>query len=94
MLNIVKSLEDFGLLIKSTSETIENETKEQKGGFLGGYFIRYIMRWFIGKLLASKRETAKILGWGVISAAEVSTAIIWGGWETTTEGQNLKKKTD
>ena len=26
----VKSLEEIGLLIKSVSETIENETKEQK----------------------------------------------------------------
>ena len=30
----VKSLEESGLLIKSVSETIENETKEQKAGFL------------------------------------------------------------
>ena len=30
---IVKSLEDAGLLIKIVCETIENEGKEQKGGF-------------------------------------------------------------
>ena len=30
----VKSLEISGLLIKVISETIENEAKEQKGGFL------------------------------------------------------------
>ena len=35
ILKIVKSLEKFGLLIKGVSETIKNEAKEQKGGFLG-----------------------------------------------------------
>ena len=31
----VKSLEDSGVLIKGVSETMQNETKEQKGGILG-----------------------------------------------------------
>ena len=31
---VAKSLEESGLLIKGVSETIENEAKEQKGGFL------------------------------------------------------------
>ena len=35
IMKIVKSLEESGLLIKSVSETIKNEAKEQKGGFLG-----------------------------------------------------------
>ena len=34
IIEIVKSLEDSGLLLKGVSETIENEAKEQKGGFL------------------------------------------------------------
>ena len=34
IVKIVKSLEDSGLLLKGVSETIENEVKEQKGGFL------------------------------------------------------------
>ena len=33
-LGIVKSLEDSGILIKSVSETIQNEAKEQRGGSL------------------------------------------------------------
>ena len=33
-MKIVKSVEDSGLLIKGVSETIKNEAKEQKGGFL------------------------------------------------------------
>ena len=31
---LVKSLEDFSLLLKRLSETIYNKVKEQKGGFL------------------------------------------------------------
>ena len=34
IIKIVKSLEDSGLLFKGVSETIQNEAKEQKGGFL------------------------------------------------------------
>ena len=34
ILKIVKSLEDSGLLLEGVSETIKNEAKEQKGGFL------------------------------------------------------------
>ena len=33
-MKIVKSLESSGLLIKGVSETIQNEAKEQKGGFI------------------------------------------------------------
>ena len=35
ILKIVKSLEDSGVLLKGVSETIQNEAKEQRGGFLG-----------------------------------------------------------
>ena len=34
IINIIKSLEDFGLLIKGVTETVQNEVKEQKVGFL------------------------------------------------------------
>ena len=34
ILERVRSLEDSGLLLKGVSETIKNEAKEQKGGFL------------------------------------------------------------
>ena len=33
-IKIVKSLEDSGLLLKGVTETIQNEVKEQKWGFL------------------------------------------------------------
>ena len=34
IIKIVKSLEDSGLLVKGITETLQNEVKEQKGGFL------------------------------------------------------------
>ena len=33
-INIIKSPEDSGLLLKGLTETVQNEAKEQKGGFL------------------------------------------------------------
>ena len=35
IMKIVKYLEESGLLIKGVNETIQNEAKEQKWGFLG-----------------------------------------------------------
>ena len=34
IIKIVKSLEDSGLLLKGVTEKVQNEVKEQKGGFL------------------------------------------------------------
>ena len=34
IIEIIKSLEESGLLIKDVSQTIKNEAKKQKGGFL------------------------------------------------------------
>ena len=35
ILKIVKSLKDSGVLLKGVSETMQNEAKEQREGFLG-----------------------------------------------------------
>ena len=37
-IKIVKSLQDSGLLLKGVSDTIQDEAKEQKGGFLSMLF--------------------------------------------------------
>ena len=34
LIKIAKSLEDSGLLLKGVTESVQNEVKEQKGGFL------------------------------------------------------------
>ena len=35
ILKIVQALEDSNILLKGVTKTVEGETKEQKGGFLG-----------------------------------------------------------
>ena len=35
IIKIVQALEDFNILLKGITKTSENETNEQKGGFLG-----------------------------------------------------------
>ena len=34
IMKIIQSLEDSGLLLKGVTKTVQNEVKEQKGGFL------------------------------------------------------------
>ena len=58
IMKIIKSLEDSELLIKEISETIKNEAKEQKEGFL-----LMLLRTVVASLLA-------LIGKGVITAGE------------------------
>ena len=56
IMKIIKCLEESGLLIKGFSETIKNEAKEQKGGFL--------------RMLTGKGAIATSQARGTIRAAE------------------------
>ena len=53
IMKIVKSLEDFGSLLKGVSETIQNEAKDQKGGFLS-VLIGTLGASLLGNMLARK----------------------------------------
>ena len=53
VMKIVKSLEKSGLLIKGVSETIKNEGKKQKGGFLS-MLLGTLGASLLGNLLAGK----------------------------------------
>ena len=53
VMKIVKSLEKSGLLIKGVSETIKNEAKKQKGGFLS-MLLGTLGASLLGNLLAGK----------------------------------------
>ena len=47
IIKIVKSLEDYCLLVKGVTKTVQNEVKEQKGGFLNillGTFVASLLR--------------------------------------------------
>ena len=64
ILEIVKSLEDSGVSLKGASETIQNEAKEQRGGFLS------MLLGTLGASLLGDLLTKNLSGKGVIRAGE------------------------
>ena len=64
VLKIVKSLEDSGVLLKGVSETIQNEAKEQRGGFLS------MLLGTLGASLLGDILPKGLSGKGVIRAGE------------------------
>ena len=64
ILNIVKSLEDSRVLLKGVTETIRNEAKEQRGGFLG------TLLGALGASLLGDLLTKNLSGKGTIRAGE------------------------
>ena len=52
-MKIVQALEDSNILLKGITKTIENETKERKGGFLG-MLLRTLGASLLGNMLAGK----------------------------------------
>ena len=69
IMKILKSLEESGLLIKSVSETIKSEAKEQKGGFLG-MLLGTLGASLLGNLITGKGVVATGQGRGTIRAGE------------------------
>ena len=53
IMKIIKSFEELGFMIKGISETIENEAKEQRGGFLR-MLLHTLRASLLGNLLTSK----------------------------------------
>ena len=53
LIKIVKSFEDSGLLLRGVTESVENEVKEQKGGFLS-MLLGTLGASLLGNLLAGK----------------------------------------
>ena len=62
--DILKIVEDSGVLLKSVSETIQNEAKEQRGGFLS------MLLGNLGAFLLGDLLTKNLSGKGVIRAGE------------------------
>ena len=67
LIQIVKPLEDSGLLLKDFTESVQNEIKEQKGGFLS-MLLGTLDGSLLGNLLAGKGVNRK--GKGVHRAGE------------------------
>ena len=87
IIKIVKSLEDSGLLLKGVTETVQNEVKEQKGGYLSMLF-GTLGASLLGNLLTGRGifRTGKGKGKGVLRAGE---GIVRAGY-----GRPLKNKMD
>ena len=68
ILKIAKSLEGSGLLLTGVSETIQNEVKEQKGGFLS-MLLGTLGASLLGNMLANK---------GVIRAGRGTIRAVYG----------------
>ena len=55
IMKIVQALEDSNILLKEVTKTIKNETKEQKGGFLGT-LVGTLGSILLGKFIIRKRR--------------------------------------
>ena len=67
LIKIVKSPEDSGLLLKGITESVQNEIKEQKGGFLS-MLLGILGASLLGNLLTGKGVNKK--GKGIHRAGE------------------------
>ena len=74
--DLIKSLEDSGLLLKGVTESVQNEIKEQKGGFLS-MLLGTLGASLLGNLLTGKGVNKK--GKGIYRAGE---GIVKAGEET------------
>ena len=81
ILKIVKSLEDSGILLKGVSETIKNESKEQRGGLLS------MLLGTLGASLLSNMLTGK----GVIRTGEGTARVGYGSKRSSSKRSSLKK---
>ena len=69
IITIEKSLEDSGLLLKGVTETVQNEVKEQKGGFLS-MLLGTLGASLLGNILAGKRTNRAGKGRGINRVGE------------------------
>ena len=72
LLKIVKSLEDSGILLNGITETVINEVKEQRGGFLS------MLLGTLGASLLVDLLTKNVSGRGVIRAGEGTIRVGYG----------------
>ena len=87
IIKIVKSLEDSGLLLKGVTETVQNEVKEQKGGFLS-MLLGTLGASLLGNILTGKGINRA--GEGIVRAGYGNK---WGE-KTTTKNQDFENKID
>ena len=67
-MKIIEALENSGILLKGVSKTIENETKEQRGGFLS-MLLGTLGASLLGNLLTGGKGIMRA-GDGIVRAGE------------------------
>ena len=82
IMKIIEALENSGILLKGVSKTIENETKEQRGGFLS-MLLGTLGASLLGNLLAGEK--------GIMRAGEGSIASRGKGKGIVHAGEGSKK---
>ena len=71
IMKIIDALENSGILLKGVTKTIENETKEQRGGFLS-MLLGTLGASLLGNLLSGKGMMRVGEGKGIVRAGEGS----------------------
>ena len=84
-MKIIEALENSGILLKGISKTIENETKEQRGGFLS---------MLLGTLAASLLRNLSTGGKGIMRSGDriVRAGEGSGSVASRAKGDGSKKK--
>ena len=82
IMKIIEALENSGILLKGVSKTIENETKEQIGGFLS---------MLLGTLGASLLDNLLTGEKGIVRAGEGSAVSRAKGGGIVRAGEGIKK---
>ena len=82
IIKIIEALENSGILLKGVTKTIENETKEQRGGYLS-MLLGTLGASLLGNLLTGKGMMRA--GEGIVRAGEVSVV-------SKAKGEGAKKK--
>ena len=65
-MKIIEALEDSGILLKGVSKTVENETIEQRGGFLS-MLLETLGASLLGNLLTGRKGIMRV-GDGIVRA--------------------------
>ena len=90
IIKIVKSLEDSGLLLKGVTKTVQNEVKEQKGGFIS-MLLGTLGASLLGNLLTGKGVYRAGKGKGINRAGE---GIVRAGYGRPSSSASHNNKMD
>ena len=93
-IKIIEALENSGILLKGVTKTIENEPKEQRGGFLS-ILLGILGASLLGNLLTGRKGMMKA-GDGIVRAGDgivrAGDGIVRAGEGIVRAGEGNKKK--